>query len=72
MDRRRLFPFAVGGALGLSVAASVAAGWDAAPTDYELLCLLTATTAAFLAAVVQPDQKKCLLDSLDWSFRAYR
>lgn len=52
VDRRRLFPFAVGGVLGLSAMSSVAAGFDAPPTDYQVLCLLSATISATLAGVL--------------------
>lgn len=48
----------VGAALGLSVAASIAAGWDAAPTDYEVFSLFVATTAALAAGVATAPFKK--------------
>lgn len=50
-----------GAALGLSVAASIAAGWDSPPTDYEAFLLFVAATAATAAGVATaPFQKRCL------------
>jgi hypothetical protein len=51
MDRRRLFPLTVGGALGMSVAASVAAGYQSSPTTWQMCFLVVATLAAMGAEV---------------------
>jgi hypothetical protein len=52
VDRRRLFPFVVGGVLGLSAMSGVAAGFDGPPTDFQVLCLLLATVSAACAGVL--------------------
>jgi hypothetical protein len=52
MRRPNGFQTTVGVALGLSVAASMAASWDGPPTDYEMLCLLVAFFGAFSAGIV--------------------
>jgi hypothetical protein len=59
MRRPSGFQTMVGAALGLSVAASIAAGWDGPPTDYEMLCLSVASASAIAAgAVTAPPSKK--------------
>jgi hypothetical protein len=44
--------------LALSVSASIAAGWDTAPTASEVFCLLVATTSALAAGIATAPQKK--------------
>jgi len=66
VDRRRLFSLAVGGALGLSAAASIAAGFQAAPDLQQWIFLSLAgglATAAGVATAPQVDlEKKSLKD----------
>jgi hypothetical protein len=53
MDRRRTLTIAATGALGLSVVASIAAGFQAAPTPSQLLFLAGASLLFVSGSMIQ-------------------
>jgi uncharacterized membrane protein len=63
VDRQRAFAPTVGGALGVSVAAGVAAGFQSSPSTWQVFCLVVATltaTGAGFATARRPPKKKIM------------